>query len=575
LLKLSAMKSLIRSLSLWALLAAIAWLMMLPTSASAATVFEGFAVLILPALAVWFTGRTAAGLPANRFFRWSFWALTCAGWLAVILLAAGRYERRGDADERQILQVAVIGAVLFPAWIAVRRRECPTWRVARDAAMGLLMLALAVGATVWIYDAGTRSIAQRAEARWTEIGLPMDEFEKSLAPVAESRGSEVVRQVLREQVAQRFYKEGTAAASQEPVVPRSQAAWDLVSRACEILSAKLPAADELDLSKLPVAAIEPHGAELDAAYRRILAAEPAQWACNPADGPTISVPNFLALRMFAQLTTAESMRRLAAGDEEGAARAIAAGLRVRERLDQNPALVSLMIGVALDALYAPKQARLAATGDGLEAVAHDAATMPAALVRTLRWEAWMCLRQPGKIDGDDYRALDEVRCLPKWARRLAESPFMRRHCAVAALNGAEYAAIRKDPATLKLPDLGEQLAETVSRKNPSICEVNVTRAAIRLYATLLLREQAELLRDARARLAAGKPVESRDSVVLPGVRWELSADAAKRTVSTRLTNAPKWVLQNSVTPAEFWVLPLDGSVAWQFRGPAKGVAVSR
>jgi hypothetical protein len=84
-----------------------------------------------------------------------------------------------------------------------------------------------------------------------------------------------------------------------------------------------------------------------------------------------------------------------------------------------------------------------------------------------------------------------------------------------------------------------RLHETVSTANPSAMDVNFVRASMRIHAMLLLREQTELIRNARASLAAGRPVESHDSAVLPGLRWELTADAEKNTVATRLAGAPR------------------------------------
>jgi len=147
--------------------------------------------------------------------------------------------------------------------------------------------------------------------------------------------------------------------------------------------------------------------------------------------------------------------------------------------------------------------------------------------------------------------------------------FYRRQFAIGALNGADHAAIQKSPATLSLPDLGNSLHEAIVHARPSIMDINVARAAKRIYAMLLLREQTELIRDARARLAAGRPVESRDSVVLPGLRWELSGDADKGTVATRLAGPPEWIVSNEVPSHDFWLLPIDGSVGWQFHRPAR------
>jgi len=35
-----------------------------------------------------------------------------------------------------------------------------------------------------------------------------------------------------------------------------------------------------------------------------------------------------------------------------------------------------------------------------------------------------------------------------------------------------------------------------------------------------------------------------------------------------MKNAPAWIAKGVVTGNDFWVLPLDGSLAWQFRAPA-------
>jgi hypothetical protein len=568
-------KAFLRAVALWSLLAAIAWLLVQPSSPKVDEVIAGCLTLVLPALAVWLTGRALAGLPPGRTWRWTFWAVTLAGWAMVLLCAAGRYEGAVTADQRTVLLQAAFCAFVLPACIAMRSRIFPTWSGLRDAAAGLAILALAGVAAVWGYDAQTRAIASRAEARWTQIGLPMAEFEKTLVPVAENSGSQVVRQALRELVSTRFYKEGTAAAEREPAIESLEATTDLVEKAVLLLSPKSPPGDALKLSELSVAAMEPHAQALETAYQRILTSEPAVWAYDPADGWKVSVPNFLGLRKFSQLTAAESLRLLAAGDERGAARAITAGLRVQEGLNQSPTLVALMIHVAVEALMAQQQARLPVEGDGLAAVARDAAILNASLVRSMQWEAWMCLRRADQVVSEDILGDHGLHSLPEWARRIVDRHYLPRQCVLSALNSAEHVAIRKSPGTRGLADYGSSLHETVSLKNPSMCDMNISRAAMRICATLLLREQAELIRISRARLAAGRNVEPYDSAALPGVRWELNADPVKHTVSIRLANAPQWIVEQVVAPPEFWVLPIDGSVAWQFRTPSRTVAANR
>ncbi len=577
------MKSLIRTLSLWLVLAGACWLLLLPETPYFIGVIWGVVRVFSLPLAIVLTWAAVAALPdgrAGRWGRWPFWTITLAGWLAVVLLTEGRLEAKTHHDDRQMLMISTIGAALAVVWIVVRAKAWPGWRTLREVTVGALVLAVLGAAGYGIYEAQTRRIQAQAAARWSAIGHPVDDIEKTVPAVAENAGSTAVRQVFRDLLGRRFYKEGTPASRQEPAPPNSEAAWKFVTSACDIISAKLPPADELDLSKLPVAALEPHAAELEAAYRRILATEPPQWAFQPEDGMSISVPNFLATRMFAQLASAECLRRLAAGDAEGARRAVDACRRMAENLERNPAYVALMMHVAVEASVALPATRLSSAADSLETIARDARQWRAAMVRSMQWESWILLRHVDQVatsEVSDEPSWERGRLLylPPWARRLAVSPLVRREAARSALKNAEHAALRLSPDTLLLPDGGVAQEEAIELKDAAYYEVSWSRGAMRLNSTLLLREQAALIRDARACLAAGRPVESRASVVLPALRWELTADPVKRTLATRLAHAPQWLLDGAVTGGawdSFWALPLDGSIAWQFRAPVTGTA---
>ena len=581
------MKTPFRTLALWSVLAVLSWLLGSDPGNDLKQFSTACGLFVLPPLAVWLTASAVAALPGRWWLRVPFWAVTVGGWLAAGLLAEGRAES-AQADLRQSVLLAGSVAALTAGWLAVKARAFPTWRELREVAAGVAVLTLAISVCAWRYEVRTRALFARAEARWSEIGRPMAEFEKTLAPTQENAGSEVTRQVLREQVGTRFYKEGTAAADREPVAGRSPRKDEAVQRACDLVSAKLPPSDALDLAAIPdsrqhLRAVrnpppptdpaEPAPPPLEDAFTRILATEPPMWASDPHDGYTISVPNFLGGRTFSQLTAAEAMRRFADGDEDGAARALTAGLRVSQSLRENPTLVSLMIHVAVNALLAPRQVRLPATADGLAAVAREVPVLRAEFLRRLQLEAWWCLHATDQNGGEEVFNFGP-NPLPKWARRFTNQPRVRRECALGALVGAEHLAITQSPATLALPDFGADLHDAIDRRQPTIMAPNFTRAAMRLHATLLLREQTELIRDARAPLAARRAVESRDSAVLPGVRWELTADAEKNTVATRLAGAPQWLVDGSVTGGEdFWLLPLDGSVAWQFRTPIRTAGV--
>jgi hypothetical protein len=334
---------------------------------------------------------------------------------------------------------------------------------------------------------------------------------------------------FHEILSQRFYKPGTGGAILERVVAPSKEASSLVSLACNVISAKLPPSDDVDLSQLPVAPLEAHASSLEENYLRILDSEAPVWACNPLAGPRIDVPNFLGLRMFSQLASAESLRRLAAGDEEGAKLPLEACEKLGTHLESNPTLVALMIHVAVDALLTSREARLSGTDGDFQTIGRDAARWRDALVRSLQWDAWVMLYRPDDVtheyaDNGHFGSDDGIlQHLPSWTRPFAGEIYIHRQCVMGALHNAEHAAVCRSPRTRTLSDLGAMLHERISSKNPTICEINVTRVTRRIHATLLLREQVNLIRTARERLALGESVESRDSAVLP--RAALGSDA--------------------------------------------------
>ena len=564
------MKAVFRAILLWLILGGLSWLLLDATDAWMTHPVVAGALLLLPGISVWLTERTVEMNPRHWAVRLGFWVVTLAGWALLLMLLQGRAESHGPERPNILLTFGLIG--LVAVGMMVRTRRIPSWRLAGEWAGAFAILSALVAAAFWAYDAKTHSIAARAEARWTEIGLPMSEFEKSLTPSRENAGSAILRQVLSEQVNAIYYRTGTRAAEREPVLTRSPEAEKRLKEAIEVISAIRPNSDDLVVSPQSVALLESSGAALDESYRRILAAEPASWACNPRDGFTMSVPNYMGIRQLSQIIAGDAMRRLAAGDQEGAARALAAGLRVREGLLENPTLVSLMMDVAIDALLSARQVRLPASADGFDSIDRDVRRLNAEFLRRLQMDAWTALYQRDLYNGSNDPSAFQTGPLPKWAARIYEPRWGFRQLAVAALHGAEHAAIQLSPATMSLPDLGESLHEAITDNPPCIFDPNVCRALKRMYATLLLREQMELIRNARARLAAGQPIESRDSVVLPGLRWDLNADPEKATVTTRLVGVPEWIATGEVTGKEFWLLPLDGSAAWQFRKAAQVTA---
>lgn len=302
-------------------------------------------------------------LPSRWPDRFGFWLVIVPAWFALFNVLLGRGGLH--STERAALNVSLILAFITLAVLVLKTPGVLVWRVTREMATIAAFYAVVIAAIQGTYILGTRSILRRAEARWTEIGLPMAEFEKSLTPTHENAGSEVFREVLREQIGSHFYKDGTRAAGHEPAIEPSEATTNLWRKAADIGAAVLPPADDVDLSTQPVAVIEPLAASLDFDYRRILAAEPPTWSSDPRDGYDLAVPNFLGIRRFAQLCAADAQRRFSVGDEEGAARALSSPLQLKAGLRLNSTLVALMIDVAVEALIAQKEVRLPPSKDGL------------------------------------------------------------------------------------------------------------------------------------------------------------------------------------------------------------------
>lgn len=576
------MKLVIRTFILWGLLAGLAWL----TGASTRDYFTepqgsahthlpagfdplliiGIATAVIPAFCMWLTMTSVPLMPRHWLGRLAFWMGTVVMWLWLVLEIQARVEF--DPIERAVLLFGGGVTLLIAVWLSFRVRPFPIWRIAGEIAVVCALYGIIGGVALYSYNAGTRALGRRAEARWAEIGLPLSEFEKTLVPDQENAGSEVLRQVLREQVYARFYKDGTRAGDREPAIAQSEDKKQLFLKLAKIAAATVPPSDDVEPSPKFAALIGPLANSLDADYRRILAVEPATWASDPRDGYYINVPNFVGIRRLAQLAAVDAMRRISEGDQEGAARALSAGQHMTGGLRQNPTLVSLMIYVAVDSLVASQRARLPSEDGGLQAVAKDAADLRNEFLKRLQLEGWLCLH---------FNTAFGIQATsptpgPRWLTQIYDRAQLQRQAMMAALNGAEHAAIAKDPATISLPDLGASKHEAISEAFPTYMDFNANRAMMRITASLLLREQSELIRLARARVATGTPMEAYPSAVVPSARWELKLDPEKATVTTRLVGAPEWIVTHVVTPADFWCLPLDGSVAWQFHKPTQAAS---
>jgi hypothetical protein len=524
----------------------------------------GLATALIPAFCMWLTITAVPLLPARWPGRFVFWLGTVAAWLAVAIVLQGRAE--SDRAEKAALFFGIGVTLLTAGWLLFKVRPFPAWRVLGEITVVTALWGAIGGTTLSLYNRKTGELEQRAEARWTEIGLPMAEFEKTLVAGRENAGSAVLRQVLRDQLGMHFYKVGTRMGASEPVIEQSEETKALLKQVTGI--PMLPSADDVDLSPQSVALLTPLAASLDVDYQRILATEAPTWASDPHDGYSISVPNFLGIRQIAQLIAADSTTRFAAGDQEGAARALSAGEHLNATLRENPTLVSLMIHVAVETMLAQREVRLPAAEGGLQVIASDAVVLRAELLRRVQLESWACLRFADKIGEEEIGKGP----LPRWLALIQGRAWLRRQMMIGALNGAEHAAIFQDPATLRLPDMGVERHTLVYDAYPTIVEANLNRAWMRIVACLLVREQTELIRMARASLATGAPMQPYQSVAVPNAHWEVTIDRTKATVATRLVGPPEWIVKNEVTSPDFWCLPLDGSGTWQFHQPKQATS---
>jgi hypothetical protein len=574
-------KLLVRTLALWLALVALVWLLLpdakrvlgplqntvmswlLPVDGvdALSPVQTAYAWLLAPALAAWLTVLAIAVLPSRSWLRVLFWTVTSAGWFAAFVVAEGRAEN-GAAGERALIAVSFAFALGIGGRLGWKARASLTKRAFAEAAVGFAVFVVLLCICGWRFEAGTRAAEAQARARWAKIGLPMEEFDRTHLVGRENGGSPAARQAFDDVLGCDLYKAGSGG-SRGPTSQATSAGGTVGD-----VDSRLPRADDFVFPPAETAALAPFVPKLEAAYRGILAVEPPGWNSDPADGVQMTVPSFLGARVFAQIAVADSLRRISLGDLEGAARAQGAVRRLGAGLRKSPPLVSLMISVALDALLTRSDVRMPAEGDGFGAIAKDADDLRARFLAVNQMEHWNYLRM---MASPPFGSVGLSGYLPRWAERIVDPLIARRLLAVSVLAGAGHTEVIKSPETLRRPDFGASLHEAVGEEfsNGGWFAFNPARGHMRIYATLLLREQAEMIRAARARWIAGQPLESRDSVVLPSVRWEITASSEKDSVTLRLVGTPDWIANNTVTPPEFWLLPLDGSAPWQFAAVAK------
>ena len=204
---------------------------------------------------------------------------------------------------------------------------------------------------------------QKAEEHWAAIGRPMPEFEKQLKPVAENDSLRALAHDLQAFGIRSFYKAREGEQNPNTInVPKQ--ITDVID------PANAPGADQIDLSNHDFSYLDQHAADLDRLYQGILQREPAVWSLVPQDGMGLRVPSYLTARYMSQLIWVDALHKLERGDQKEAADAVAAGLKMTSNIGEQPILLSQMIRVAIDGLYAQIVARLPEDPEATQAPRH-------------------------------------------------------------------------------------------------------------------------------------------------------------------------------------------------------------
>ena len=524
----------------------------------------------------------------SRVCRVAFWALAILGALAAaffwqvrpvtfpLLALPGK-----EIWEAVPLPVLVLSWVLYRA--CKRGKSASGPRVSpismvRDCALAAAILVTIAAVAILGFHQYSCHAQAAGLKRWAEIGRPMEEFKKHLKPIEENDSLKALVADLRPYGIGNLYKEGTIKYSQLPANDMAHAERPefASSDVIELVGSWNPPGDSVVMPAEKSAKLAGREGELRELYGKILSRPAPVWECHQSDGFGLAVPNFLLLRKMAQTIAVDAGLRLSHGDREGAANAIAAGLRVSESLKESPVLVSCMIRVAIEGLFAPLTARLPEEPEGWDRLEKEASSTRASFLDCIQAENLMVMNLAEGPEESLTPVVDEFSGLkpsnstafPRWLfRKFLTRSLIRLefgHASMIEAGMVDYWTHRDMLASL---DEGNRLANNLAERYPSISAANFSRGYARIQMMLLLREQAQMIRYSRAQMAAGKLGGEHPSVVLPGAKWEITSDPAAHTVSLKLTPTPPWAIKSDVADDKFLLLPLDGSKAWKFELP--------
>lgn len=430
--------------------------------------------------------------------------------------------------------------------------------ILKVGALLVIFLVVLVGAVfVWWTKVLNPRLRRDAEQRWAAIGRQMPESTKALDRVDENESLRALARDLQPFGVSSIYTEGQHYPNKTNIPS-------------EITALFIPrtTSDAVDAAAQESAYLDDHAQDLDRLYKGILQREVPVWSFNPEQGMALDGPNYLTVRTVSLLICADAFHKLEHGDKKGAAEAAIAALRITNNLGEQPTMVSHMMRVSIEGLFASVIARLPEDEDvsQLDAIEVDA--------NRERWRRGLSrgISSLGyRIHQEHQRIYQTASLLQKCQLSLSQL-FWDAQWTLLIGEVADQIRASDSVNTSALSDLGKQELLRIALGHRSllpsylgdISREGWHRSWVHVNATLLLREQAELIRATRKCVQMGESTDfgDRESIVIPGAKWRIIADTTSNSVSLRLTPLPSWTAE---VGESFFLLPLDGSKSWTFR----------
>lgn len=505
------------------------------------------AMWTLPGLAVYCAERTMKeSLSRSILLRGFWWA---GNWVAIfpIIVWGGDawFKFRGSLDGSNFAIAALLaswGFLIFVASIRLRNTNLKGIPVFWLCDIGRGLLYLIMLGVLWLSLLHLKAIhlEKRALQKWAEIGRPMEAFEKAYCRSEENASLLALEQDLKPLGVSSLYYPPSG--KPQPSLPTEfYKLKDDIKRICKNGADIIPQSE-------PSAYLKAHTAKLRTIYRNILTREIPRWYFDIEKGWTVRQPHISAVNGVCGLFLADAQKCIEARDFAGAKEAMAATEKLLESLRSSPFHQAHFSEI--EALTRLVEVRLPAESDGWE-------KLPAEIDQER--EMHRKGLQSDTVKMRRYFRLPNTGVPEGLAMFLTGSSRVWLARATNAIT--ENVALTTELKYLNTPDLGRnEIKETYRDLQDDLS------SWLHLQKQLLLREQAEVLRQTRARLYANLPVRPDEfsSAVIPGAHWKVIADPVALTAALILTPAPAWTEEDKRIKSRFYLLPLDGSKSWQF-----------